>query len=129
MARPAHLALLGSGLFVGSLLLRWIFDRGNIKLHKLLGSNFALLTAEEIGMARALLDLGYGHCLKNWPRLGVKDAEKRAFLHATSRSVRAAVSANEASRMSVLKVSLELVSSFAKHWIPLYCTSPWTSRS
>lgn len=105
MTKPTHLALLGSGLFVGSLILRWVFDRGNIKLHKLLGSNYALLTAEEVDMARALLGLGYGHCLKNWPRLGVHDAEKRAFLHSTSRSVKQAVISNEASRMSVLKVA------------------------
>lgn len=105
MAKPTQLALLGSGLFVGSLIIRWIFDRGNIKLHKLLGTNFALLSAEELDMAKALLDLGYGHCLKNWPRLGIHDAEKRAFLHATSRSVKRAVTSNEASRMSVLKVA------------------------
>ena len=56
-------------------------------------------------MAKALLDLGYGHLLKNWPRLGIHDAEKRAYLHATSRSVKQAVTSNEASRLSVLKVA------------------------
>lgn len=105
MAKPTQIALLGSSEFVGSLILRWIFDRRNVKLHKLLGTNYSLLSAEELDMAKALLDLGYGHLLKKWPRLGIHDAEKRAYLHATSRSVKQAVTSNEASRLSVLKVA------------------------
>lgn len=105
MAKPTHLALVGSGLFVSSLIIRWIFDRGNIRLHKILGSNFVLFSAQELDMVRALLDLGYYHCFKSWPRLGINDAEKRAFLHTTSRSVKRAVTSNEATRMNVLKVA------------------------
>lgn len=106
MASPSKFALLGSGIFISSLIIRWILDREIIRLRVLLGRNLRLLSAEEVETARMLLKVGYEHTLKHWPPAGVRDAEKHAFLRAASQSMRKALAFASKARLPVLQACL-----------------------
>eukprot|EP00892_Ulva_mutabilis_P011782 jgi/Ulvmu1/8977/UM005_0068.1 len=103
MVLSRQLGLLGSGIFLSLVVVRWIADRDRIRLHRILGDNFWLLDETEIETARMLLATGHAHLLRGWPAKGVHDAAKHTFLRSTSQRINSAYAAAGNDRIPVLK--------------------------